>query len=148
MGKAAVLFALCEEQYVKKGKTMTSIQELFGVSLNTLTKWKRDGGWEQKRKAFLASPKTVLEMAEEVLRKKLEEVMNTLPDRVDVGVIDGLTKLIKNVDRLRKEYKLLDISVLVMDEFVSFIKGRENDPERREVIFSMVNQFIDFVSND
>lgn len=146
MGKAAVLFALCEEQYVKKGKTMTSIQELFGVSLNTLTKWKRDGGWEQKRRAFLASPKTVLEMAEEVLRKKLEEIMNHIPERVDVGVIDGLTKLIKNVDRLRKEYKLLDITVLVMDEFVPFVKAKVSDPEQREAIFSMVNQFMDTVA--
>lgn len=146
MGKAEALFDLCEDQYVKKGKSFTSIKELFGVSLTTLTKWKKDGAWDQKRKAFLASPKTVLEMAEEVLRKKLEEVMNTLQEKVDVGVIDGLTKLIKNVERLRKEYKLLDISVLVMDEFVSFIKGRENDPERREVIFSMVNQYINFVS--
>ncbi|MBI4714434.1 MAG: hypothetical protein HY760_00545 [Nitrospirae bacterium] len=145
-GKAGYLFDLCEEAFVKKGKSLTEIGERFCVSPNTLTKWRKKGGWDNKRKAILASPRTVMEMAEEVLRKKLEEVVGTLPDRLDAGVIDGLTKLIKNVERLRKEYKLLDITVLVMDEFVPFVKAKEPDSQRREAVFAMVDQFLSAVS--
>jgi prophage antirepressor-like protein len=52
-GKKAIFFTQAEQMYVEDGLTMAAIAKVLPVATRTLSTWKKEGNWEDKRRTYL-----------------------------------------------------------------------------------------------
>lgn len=143
MGKFEVYGKDAERLYVQRNKTLTEIGGLCGISLQTLSRWKQEGGWEEKKRAYLSSPRGAVEVIEEVLLRKVEEIRKIHAEDVTSGQIDGLSKLVSMIEKMRRESDPLGQAIAVFEEFSQFVKGREKDPRKVGWLYAQMQGFFD-----
>ncbi len=134
-----------ENLYVRKGMTLEQIANLLGISVQSLSRWKKRGDWGGKRKIFMASPSGAIGALEEVLRNKIEELRNLPAEEINSKRIDGITKLVASISRIRKEQDLRTQAIFVMQEFGRFIRARDLNQHDLDVVTKLIQEFFEFV---
>ena len=86
MGKKAAYYEVAKNLYVLEGKTLEEIAEQLNVSVVTLSRWKREGNWDELRIKARAQRESFLELYQEVrymLLKRLHEMLKSNPQLTD-----------------------------------------------------------------
>ena len=111
------LYPKCERMFVNENKSLSEIHNLTGVALSTLSKWKRDNGWEQRRNDWQNSSLHIAERLKYLLSLELSEM-----DKLDNGTVDKIIKTIKSVKYLDEDADILGNTILVMEQFGIFLQ--------------------------
>lgn len=81
---------------------MQEIGLRLGITPQTLTRWKKEGAWQECRNATLLSPKT--------LYNKLLKQLDTLIEQGDpMSTADAISKVCKQIKNLQKEATVDDV---------------------------------------
>lgn len=97
---------VAETMFIEQGMTCKAIAELIDVSEKTLSKWRNDGQWDQKREESLAAPHRI----REILLKELKTLADGGAGTIDA---DALSKIAKVMDTISEKISpQLVISVL------------------------------------
>jgi len=126
--KEEAYFPEAERLYIKENLTIKQIiASGIPVCENTLYDWKKKGGWEEKRRAHLASPRDLAAL----MRASLDIYLKTLEEQAQKGVLDhatfdGISKAvaaIKAVERQGADIRMM--SVEVMRHYTDFLNAQE-----------------------
>ena len=145
MGKRNNYYENAEELYTRKLKSIPEIAALLGVSQTSLYKWKREGDWDVRRTEFLKTPKTALELSEELLVKLVNKLNNLPIEELSARHFDSLNKAVKSVRDLKKGYSKFEIAILFGGDFVSWCNDNIADEQLRNDIFDIYNKYIEAV---
>ncbi len=106
--------------YVHQGWEAEQISSLFGISVMTVHRWRKDGGWEKERVAVETSP---WQMAFKIK----EEVYNSIKQKQLMGeslesAADGLVKLMSIVEKLEKKANILGHALIILRDMAEWMK--------------------------
>ncbi len=130
--KEEAYFDEAERLYTKENKTPEQIAEILPVCKNTVYQWRTKGGWEQKRKVALASPRGLADK----LRRNLERQIENLEgeNNLNPGAYDAIYKAFKAIEKLEKAQDLRVLAIEVMKEFVDWLKAQDVNIGELELI--------------
>ncbi|WP_268848138.1 transposase [Flavobacterium aestivum] len=128
---------MAERMFVEDGMTAKAIAEQLDVSEQTLSKWRKDGRWEDKRAEMLASPHKI----REILIKELKTVATGGVSLIDA---DALAKINKVIETLSSSTST-QIVFSVFKEFDNWMA--DQDPKTAVLFTEYHKQFILFKIN-
>ena len=123
---------MAERMYVEDGMTAKAISEQLDVSETTLSKWKKDGRWDDKRAEMLASPHKI----REILIRELKVVAEGCSSIIDA---DALSKINKVIEGLSSSTSV-QIVFSVFKEFDNWMA--DQDPKTAVLFTEYHKQFI------
>ncbi len=65
----SIVHSLAERMFVEEGLTAKAIAEATDMSEQTIGRWRKDGGWDSKRKKFLQAPQNIKKAITEELQR-------------------------------------------------------------------------------
>lgn len=128
--KEGAFFDEAESLYVQENKTPEQISGILPVSQNTLYKWRDKGGWEAKRKAALANPRSL----SETLMVRLEALVQAfqVKEGMTADELMALPKIgnsicqtVAALEKLGKSHDLKSLAIPVMSKYADFLKKPE-----------------------
>ena len=108
---------LAEKLFIEDGLTAKEISPLVGVSEQTLSRWRKDGNWDNKRNEFLAAPHKI----KEVLMKELKSIASGEGSTIDA---DALAKVSKVIETLSSRTSV-QVIFSVFKEFDNWMADQE-----------------------
>ena len=123
---------MAERMYVEDGMTAKAISEQLDVSEQTLSKWKKDGRWDDKRAEMLASPHKI----REILIRELKVVAEGGYSIIDA---EKKTKINKVIEGLSSSTSV-QIVFSVFKEFDNWMADQE--PKTAVLFTEYHKQFI------
>jgi len=146
MSKYGIYGQECERLYVQKHRTLEQISELTGVSINTLSKWKQTSKWEEKRRAYEASPAGTVQALEDVLTLKIEQVRKLPAEAINSKLIDGLAKIVASIGKIRRGVDTLQATITVFDDFTRFLKDRaKKEEDKLEWLGERMREYFEYI---
>lgn len=142
MSKKDAYFLEAQDLYVR-GKTLVQIAELLPVSRQSLTKWKREGDWENKRRAYLTTGAGSSEVLRDAIMKLIEEIRE---NGVDGSRADELAKLVGALSKLERTGDLRAAVLLAMRRFSAFVADRY--PEEKKKFYRVIRDFFRTVERE
>ena len=131
MGKESTYYDEAERLYTF-GRTLEEIAGLLPVSVTSLSRWCQKGDWKTKRRAALASTRTVAESLREVLRQKVEKVL--AGGELSHAQADEIAKISATIERMeRGSYNFLAAAVEVMRRFTEWARPKAGADERKRL---------------
>ena len=109
--------ALAEEYFVVNQMNGKDIAEAVEVSEQTITKWRANGNWEDKRKKFLSSPTKVREL----LYDQLEKIANGDKATIDADSLAKIYKVITGISSVTS----VPVTMSVLKEFDNWMSDQE-----------------------
>jgi len=106
-----------EKLFIEDGLMLKEISVIVGFSVQTLSKWKKDGNWENKRNEFLAAPHKI----KEVLMEELKNIASGLESKIDA---DALAKVSKVIETLSSRTSV-QVIFSVFKEFDNWMADQE-----------------------
>ena len=106
-----------EKLFIEDGLMLKEISVIVGFSVQTLSKWKKDGNWENKRNEFLAAPHKI----KEVLMKELKSIASGENSTIDA---DALAKVSKVIETLSSRTSV-QVIFSVFKEFDNWMADQE-----------------------
>jgi len=135
-------YGLAAEQfYVKDNKKLQEISDMYGLSIQTVSRWKRAGNWEQKRKKYRSSARGTIDVLEEVLRTKVEELRDLSASEITEKHTDSLVKLVAALSKLKKEDDIRVQAITVISEMTKFINKQEYSDKQKEFLRKVFQEF-------
>ncbi|RJR31887.1 MAG: DUF1804 family protein [Candidatus Latescibacterota bacterium] len=119
-----------------EGKTLEEISKIIPVSIRSLSIWKQENEWEEKRRRYRLEGSGGVE----ILERKIIDFINKMEEgAVTAESADTLTKLIKSLRGLEKERDMLGMALAVMKRFAQFVKERFS--EKSEIVAAIIRDF-------
>ena len=107
--KDTAKYDLAKRLYINERVPLKEIAQRLNTTPQTLTRWKKQGAWAEKRQATMLSPKT--------LYYKLLAQLDVLIDDGDPkGNADAISKICKQVKELQRE-ATVDDTIQVLTNF-------------------------------
>ncbi len=82
----SVIHSLAERMFVEEGLTAKAIAEATDMSEQTIGRWRKDGGWEDKRKQFLQAPQNI----KKAITEELQRLAQGYDPRLDMKAINDV----------------------------------------------------------
>lgn len=123
---------LAEEYFIVNQMTGAEIADAVGVSPQTISKWRQEDKWDDKRKKFLSSPGKVREL----LYDQLELVAKGKDASIDA---DSLAKIYKVISGISDKTSV-PVVMSVFKEFDNWMA--EQDPELAVEFLDYHKQYI------
>ncbi|MGA7886355.1 MAG: hypothetical protein WCA44_11490 [Acidobacteriaceae bacterium] len=125
--KEEAYFAQAERLYIQEDKTPEQIAGILPVSANLVYRWKLKGDWGEKRRAFLASPRTLGQR----MRAALETYLKVIEAQAESGKLDNANfdainkavAAIRGVERQGTDIRVMTVEV--MRRYTDFLKAEE-----------------------
>lgn len=108
---------LAEKLFIEDGLTAKEISSMIGISEQTLSRWRKEGNWENKRNEFLAAPHKI----KEVLMKELKSIATGEGSTIDA---DALAKVSKVIESLSSRTSV-QVIFSVLKEFDNWMSDQE-----------------------
>lgn len=108
---------LAEKLFIEDGLTAKDISSMIGISEQTLSRWRKEGNWENKRNEFLAAPHKI----KEVLMKELKSIATGEGSTIDA---DALAKVSKVIESLSSRTSV-QVIFSVLKEFDNWMSDQE-----------------------
>lgn len=140
MGKRETYGQKAEDLYVRHGKTLQSISGILGVAIQTLSRWKSEGIWEEKRKSFLLSRTGQVEKLKDMMCKLIDET-----EEPSAQFADKLYKLNLTAEKLEGRRDVLDETVAVMDDFTAYVRGKEKEEKKIDWLLKMATGYFQLI---
>lgn len=123
---------IAEDLFMSSNLTGKSIAEQLIISENTLSKWRREGRWEERKQELQVSPLKI----KELLLKEASKIANGEKTTIEA---DKLSKIVSAIDRLDKRISIrIVVDVLVeLDNWLAKV-----DPEKAVESTKHHKQFI------
>lgn len=121
---------LALELYVSTTKTQKEIAAMVGVSENTLTKWVRDGGWEDLRTAKQSTVAEVTRNMVEIHRQRTEQILEEIRAGSTTRYGDELLKMAQAIEKMAGEMSLSHY-LQVLEEFMASIPTNDGAFRRK-----------------
>lgn len=104
MAKKAALYSDAERLYVQDQLTLEAIASKLGCGVRTLTNWKREGNWDEKRKNFLETTQSMHEELYELARLLTTKNLNKVregaePEKEQLSFV---VKVMASIERTKK----------------------------------------------
>ena len=141
MTKKDTFFMQAESMYIK-GKTLVEISNLLGISQRTLSRWKKIGIWEEKRRKYLRNSLAIQEKIDEKIAELVERLGQIEDKAEEARTIDQISKLAKVKESFGKIGDLSSQALYVFDKFTSYIREREKDLVVIEKLQKHIHGFI------
>jgi transposase len=84
---------VAETMFIEQGMTCKAIAELIDVSEKTLSKWRNDGQWDQKREESLAAPHRIRLL----LLNELKTVAEGGESKIDADALAKISKVMESI---------------------------------------------------
>jgi len=139
--------AQARRMYVEDGKSPSEIAELLSLSESTVWSWVTKYDWRKEREEHLGGKQSIFELASNTLRVKLTEMQELAPEQITPAMLDGITKLVKVVERAKTEVRVFECVVIAAESFVPFVQREVPDEETRARIFEVWENFLDSVKD-
>lgn len=135
------------EQFYVHGKTLAEIRQITGVSEVSLSRWKAEYGWDEKRKRYRATGAGSALVLEDAINQILIRIEN---DGLSDGDADDVAKLGRVLRDLKKSDDIYAMTTIVMDKFIDYVNERYNsgdelDKTAKEIISQTVGGFFKFI---
>jgi len=127
--------------YYLQGYSQKTIAERLEVGENTVSRWARDGHWEEKKAALNVTRPEIVNKILLLISKILDKVESL--DNMDPG---DLAKLISQIQKLSNSIEKLDKSATVMDNIETFRNFNRWLEERMQYDDSITPQFLQKVT--
>lgn len=121
-----------ERRFVEEGMTAKTIAWGLEVSEQSLSKWKRDGRWDDKRAEMLASPHKI----REILIRELKVVAEGGTSIIDADALSKINKVIEGLSGSTS----VQIVFSVFKEFDNWMA--DQDPKTAVLFTEYHKQFI------
>jgi len=141
MKKKDLFLAEAESFYVK-GKTLSEISEILGISQRTLSRWKKSYGWQEKRKKYFMNPLSIQDQIDEEIAKLVQRLAMVDDEANEAKIIDQLSKLAKVKESYGKMGDLSTQAIYVFDKFTGYIREKEKDQEIIDRLQKLIQGFI------
>lgn len=123
---------MAERMFVEDGMTAKAIAEMIEISQVTLSKWRNDGQWEQKRTEMLAAPHKL----REILMRELKTIAEGGSSIVDADALAKVNKVIESIsDRIS-----VQVVFSVFKEFDNWMA--DQDPKTAVLFTEYHKQFL------
>lgn len=129
-----------EGLYIRKGKTVTEISRTLRISVKTISRWKKEEKWAQRRKDFLRSSIAIADKLKEALSKFVSKLGNK---DIDPKQADALAKMVKAIKAMDPDADIVSVSLVVMHDLLHFL--REKDKKAAEIVDKYVPAFGDYL---
>lgn len=129
-----------ENLYIRKGKRITDIGKLLGIPFQTVSKWKKKGNWDQKRKDFQRTSISIADRLKEALATLVSQ-LNT--KKIDPKQADALSKMVKAIKVMDPDADIINVALVVMDDLLHFLKDK--DKKAAEMIDQYIPAFGDYL---
>lgn len=106
-----------EKLFIEDGLMAKEISTIVGISVQTLSKWKKEGNWENKRNELLAAPHKI----KEFLMEELKNIASGLESKIDA---DALAKVSKVIETLSSRTSV-QVIFSVFKEFDNWMADQE-----------------------
>jgi len=136
-----------EQMYVREDKTLQELANFFGLSIQTLSRWKIAGDWEGKRKKYRGTVRSTIDILEDVLRGKAEELRTMAASAITAEYTDALVKLVASISKLKKEDDIRVQAITVMGEFSKFVKRQGLDDKKLMPITKLIQDFFIYLKD-
>ncbi|MCT4640392.1 MAG: phage terminase small subunit-related protein [Bacteroidales bacterium] len=110
---------IAERMFIDQGATGKAIAEQLEVSEQTVSRWKKDHNWDDRRRQTLTAPHKI----KEILLEELENVANGQKAKIDA---DALAKINKVIDTLTDKVSV-QVVITVFKEFDNWMADQEPD---------------------
>jgi len=115
------LYEDAETMFVEHGFKSSAIAEVLSISEVTLSKWRSDHGWDNKRDEFITSPHKLRQL----LKTELAKIAKGEKSVIDA---DSLLKIQKVYAAFEKASQSIPVIISVFKEFDNWMV--DNDPEQ------------------
>lgn len=123
---------MAEHMFVEKGMTAKAIGEILNVSQKSLSKWRNEGSWDDRRTELLAAP----HMMREILMRELKVIAEGGKSAVDADALAKVNKVIENMsDKIS-----VQVVFSVFKEFDNWMA--EQDPKTALLFTEYHKQFL------
>ncbi|WP_027380276.1 terminase gpP N-terminus-related DNA-binding protein [Chryseobacterium daeguense] len=118
-----------------KGFTLTSISEIIGIGVKTLSNWREKFEWEKERELNNIRPS-------EIKKLILQYVQDIKDGRKPTHKADDLSKISAAFDRLNDSRKKAVYTMETLDGFCSFMleKAGKSQGKKRDILLEKIKE--------
>lgn len=109
------LYNVAETLFIDQGMTCVAISEQLGLTAATLSKWRNQMDWDNRRTEVLSSPNKI----RAILREELKWIADGNKPRVDTDALSKVSKTLQYFDGT----VALSVVVSVFKEFDNWMSG-------------------------
>ena len=142
MSKKETYLADAEFLYLK-GNTLEQVSLVTGVSVNSLSKWKNEHGWDEKRKKLMKQPLALADMIGEALGDLVRKMLDSVRagQSVPADLADSISKLSAVRKSLGSTEDLGAMVILVTEKLSKFAQGYLKEEKDRAVFSETLAAF-------
>lgn len=115
------LLPQAERMYIREGKGTKEIAAALGISPATVTRWKKQRNWEERRIDYQNS---AMNIAEKLLKLLATDVQNL--EKLDPAAVDKIVKAVKAIRSLNQDVDMLGATIEVMEQLANFLQSRHS----------------------
>lgn len=116
---------IAERMYVEDQRTLTEIAESIGIPIQTLSRWNKKLGWEEKKRSAITTPIVLARQLMQMLTDKVDKLIAA--GTITARDTDEVRKLVKSIREIGGDQDMLGSILIAMNEFVDFMKPRDPD---------------------
>jgi len=124
--------SIAEQMYIEQNMTAKAISETLHISEVSLSKWKKEGNWEQRRNELLSAPHKLRELL-------LNQLKNVAQGEELTINADALAKISKVIESLSDKVSPQAV-FSVFKEFDNWMS--QQDPQKATEITEFHKQFL------
>ena len=129
-----------EVLYIRKGKTISRIAKLLGIAIQTISRWKKEENWDQRRKDFLRSSIAIADTLKDAVSKLVQKLNK---EKVDPKEADAIVKMVRAIKALDPDADIISAALIVLDDLLHFLK--EKDKQAAEMLDRHIPKFSDYL---
>jgi transposase-like protein len=128
----SVLKAQAELAYIVEGKRIPDIAATIGITEATIRNWRKQGNWDERRKAKLMSSSMVAsELIDHIARISESAKISNRP--LTAAEIDSIAKLQSTVRQLNKGAQFMSNALEALEKFNAWLAAKDPDLQRQLV---------------
>lgn len=135
----ADLIPKAEQAYVEYNYTLAQISLILNVSLTTLSKWKQNYNWTEKRDKFRRQPLALSQMVSEAIHREFTAAMK---EGFNPGNVDMLNKLASMQSKVGGVDDFPSSAILVMNDFIKYVMSLDLPAEIADKFFAIIQDYV------
>jgi transposase len=113
------MYKSAEYAFIEEGYTCKAIADMFDITETTLSRWRKECSWDEKRTNNLAAPHKI----REILLKELRSVAEGNNPKIDTDALAKIGKVVNSFGERTSIHIVMSVFKL-FDNFMA-----ENDPQ-------------------
>lgn len=133
--------------YYMEGDEQKEIALRVGVSVVTINRWVKDGGWQERRGGRAISRQELVKKILLSIDRKIEELSSTTDPTIYDTIVAQLTKLSASLEKLDKSTNIVT-SMEVFRSFNEWMRSRMSQDDISPELLKTINKYQDQYINE